>query len=332
MEFVYRYIDKADGIIKYCGRTSNLNLRIKQHSYEKQFMENDWEIEYIECMSRAHSEALESHFITLYGTYDWLNKAKNNWGLIPEFKNKEYEWNHYECKDTNKHLIKRVLNRKNKNSPILYARRGTLRTEGIYDLLLNCRNAIISSINNPKQHWAIIINSKPPLIDIYNYIRFISIYNGKNFYTLDVIPNECDNSINISEMDGDNTYQFIRFSNGSIIHFYLNFSRKYSYGFWKYYSKFHKQGVSPTVDYLICASNPNLIWETDYICTPDLPAFAIPVNTKIKENPMVGEVVFDKNAKKCFKRWYGNHDIVPVAFGVSHIFPYGKTKDDYATC
>ena len=62
MNYVYRYIDKSDNIIKYIG---------------------------IVC--RDTENALERHFIAMYGTNRWYNKAKTTLGLLSFVKN-DFEW------------------------------------------------------------------------------------------------------------------------------------------------------------------------------------------------------------------------------------------------
>lgn len=94
MFYVYKYTDISDNITKYVGKVTEqeLSKRIRQHSYEVNFQNIDWQIEYIICKTRTQADAYESHFIAKYKTYKYLNKAKSNWGTMPELDNKHFRW------------------------------------------------------------------------------------------------------------------------------------------------------------------------------------------------------------------------------------------------
>ena len=98
MNYVYRYIDKADNIIKYigivCRDTENaLDKRIYEHSYNDSWCQGkSWKIEYITVPTKNDAHALEGHFIALYGTNRWYNKAKTTLGLLSFVKN-DFKWN-----------------------------------------------------------------------------------------------------------------------------------------------------------------------------------------------------------------------------------------------
>ena len=87
MAYVYRYVDKNDGIIKYVGivfgKTRTLKQRIKEHEKDVWYQSGDWKIEYIteQIDSRSEAEAFESHYISLFGTDRFFNKAKVGWGI-----------------------------------------------------------------------------------------------------------------------------------------------------------------------------------------------------------------------------------------------------------
>ena len=97
MNYVYRYIDKADNIIKYigivCRDTENaLEKRIYEHSYLDSWCHGkSWKIEYITVPTKNDAHALEGHFIALYGTNRWYNNAKTTLGLLSFVKN-DFEW------------------------------------------------------------------------------------------------------------------------------------------------------------------------------------------------------------------------------------------------
>ena len=102
MPYIYKYTDKEDGIVKYVGiikSDNNFPRRFNQHSYSDEWcFSKDWDIEYCYFGSVSDVEVLEGHFITLYHTTEWYNKAKAGWGLCsfaPDVK-----WIAYEgCKE-----------------------------------------------------------------------------------------------------------------------------------------------------------------------------------------------------------------------------------------
>ena len=88
MAYVYRYTDKADGIIKYVGivwsETRSLLQRIAEHSkYDAWCKGKEWKIEYISenIHSRTDAEYMEAHFVSLFRTGNWYNTAKADWGV-----------------------------------------------------------------------------------------------------------------------------------------------------------------------------------------------------------------------------------------------------------
>lgn len=108
MPYIYRYIDKSDNIIKYVGivygQNRSLTQRIKEHSKEDWVKESEWEIQYIEenIASRTDAEYFESHYISLYGTYNYFNKSKAKWGLSNYLPNRENDWKSYVLYEDNK--------------------------------------------------------------------------------------------------------------------------------------------------------------------------------------------------------------------------------------
>lgn len=85
MEYVYKYTDVDNDKVIYVGRTTDLSGRFLQHAKEPWTKENNFRCEYIEVNNRTESEALEGHFIELYGTSKdrgGRNTKKAGWGLM----------------------------------------------------------------------------------------------------------------------------------------------------------------------------------------------------------------------------------------------------------
>lgn len=97
MNYVYKYTDLSDGVVKYVGivcRKSDNALfdRIREHS------ENDswtygkcWKVEYICVETLNDANSLESHFIAKYKTEEWYNNSKTRLGLLSFLKG-DFEW------------------------------------------------------------------------------------------------------------------------------------------------------------------------------------------------------------------------------------------------
>ena len=77
---VYRYVDKNDRYTKYIGITSNLSARVSQHKNDA-LANGQWDIWYCDGLSRTEAEMFESHFIYLFGTREYYNRAKVDQGL-----------------------------------------------------------------------------------------------------------------------------------------------------------------------------------------------------------------------------------------------------------
>lgn len=118
MPYVYRYVDKKDGEVKYIGiinADSNFPQRFKQHEHDGWNNKSKWRIEYIELNSRTDAEALEAHFIWFYSTGKHFNKAKINWGACSFAPDPdEYEWTEYAEKTVTKKKIKKQMKRRDK--------------------------------------------------------------------------------------------------------------------------------------------------------------------------------------------------------------------------
>lgn len=106
MGYVYRYRDKADNIIKYVGivwsENRTLSQRIKEHKINDIWTHKSvWEIEYLDVNinSRTDAEYFESHYVSLYGTGNWYNKTKVDWGISSYLPDREKEWKLYKEED-----------------------------------------------------------------------------------------------------------------------------------------------------------------------------------------------------------------------------------------
>lgn len=126
--YVYRYIDNNDGIIKYVGITSrDLKYRVEEHKKYDAWVKNSnsWRIEYFIVSTKSQSEAWESHLIAMYETYNWYNIAKAYWGFIAEFMNVNIKWRVYSDNDE-------VINIPYDYLPVIYDTRGMITDQQIY--------------------------------------------------------------------------------------------------------------------------------------------------------------------------------------------------------
>lgn len=84
MPYVYKYVDKADGICKYVGIVKgdidSLKRRIYQHKRDGWHKNRCFSVSYFQCNTQSEAEAFESHLIAEYGTANYFNKAKSGWG------------------------------------------------------------------------------------------------------------------------------------------------------------------------------------------------------------------------------------------------------------
>ena len=110
MPWIYRYRDLEDNKIKYIGlvygdNKKDLRKRIKQHKLDIEFCHNNLEHWYLSMKeyevdvltpkvvkTKNDAEMLEGHFISVYGTQNYLNKAKSNWGESSYLKDVEFDW------------------------------------------------------------------------------------------------------------------------------------------------------------------------------------------------------------------------------------------------
>ena len=100
MQCVYRFTDLKDNIIKYVGIVHGNDRSLKERTYErlqydKWCLNTDWRVDYIIVNSRSEAESLESHFIAVYNTGNYFNKAKSEWGINSFMLNIEFDWKEY---------------------------------------------------------------------------------------------------------------------------------------------------------------------------------------------------------------------------------------------
>lgn len=92
--YVYRYIDKKTGEIKYIGIVycGSFKKRIQRHAAKDVWAnDSEWKIQYFQVETRSEAEAIESHLIAVHKTYLFYNTAKCNWGInsyLPDFEEK----------------------------------------------------------------------------------------------------------------------------------------------------------------------------------------------------------------------------------------------------
>ena len=126
--YVYRYIDNNDGIIKYVGITGrDLKYRVEEHKkYDDWVKASDsWRIEYFIVSSKSQSEAWESHLIEMYKSYEWYNISKAYWGFIPQFLHINPQWRVYSDNDE-------IINIPYEYLPIIYDTRGLITDKQLY--------------------------------------------------------------------------------------------------------------------------------------------------------------------------------------------------------
>lgn len=83
MPYIYKYVDTADSKVKYVGiikRDSNFPKRFYQHKRDDWYDGHAWEIWYTSVPTSTDAEMLEAHFISVYMTDEYYNKAKSDWG------------------------------------------------------------------------------------------------------------------------------------------------------------------------------------------------------------------------------------------------------------
>lgn len=100
MPYIYRYLDRSDGVYKYVGISKNkdtLRQRIKSHEHDYWHRCGNWYIDYAFVKSKADVEFLEGVLIAEHGTWAWYNVAKATWGHsvlfdVPRLNWKVFQW------------------------------------------------------------------------------------------------------------------------------------------------------------------------------------------------------------------------------------------------
>ena len=100
MQCVYRFVDLEDDKVKYIGIIFGETRTLKQRTYEHTRYDDwckraSWKVEYIDVSNRAEAESLESHFIALYDTGRFYNKAKSEWGVNSFLTGVQFQWDEY---------------------------------------------------------------------------------------------------------------------------------------------------------------------------------------------------------------------------------------------
>lgn len=86
MPYIYKYIDRKDGLVKYVGiikKDTNFPKRFLQHKNDPWASNGKWmdfDIQYAYFASGTDVEALEAHLIWKHGTFNYYNKGKADWG------------------------------------------------------------------------------------------------------------------------------------------------------------------------------------------------------------------------------------------------------------
>lgn len=317
MEYVYRYTDIESGIVKYIGRTTSLKLRIGQHQLEDDFRNGNWEIHYVECQSRSQSEALESHFISVYQTDQWLNKAKREWGIIPEFCHINYEWKLFKIKAKKQTIPKH---------------KSFFEVNKIYDFLEQVRTMIIDCIANSDKEY--IVNIYKGEYELDTYLEFIGLYISNDRNNAYLIPNGYTLNIGECYSDGNGVYRVFKYPTNSKIQFMMTGNRCYDNSIdeslQRNYQRYNgKRFKNNHIDSVLYAHSLELEWQNDLVIMQGVPIYAKPFSNYIKSKLCVGEIRLDKYGTKCFWRWNGSGGITDIDGGITYIIPYGTSMNDY---
>lgn len=83
MPYIYKYVNKETEAVEYVGiikSDSNFPGRFEQHERDPWYVKDKYDIYFSEVETQTDAEALEGHFISLYGSNKYHNKAKTGWG------------------------------------------------------------------------------------------------------------------------------------------------------------------------------------------------------------------------------------------------------------
>ena len=92
MIYLYKYIDMNDIVSE---KNRELKDRIIEHYKKDVWSHGYFRVEYIELQSKTDAEYLESHFISVYRTDKYFNKAKKEWGKSALLENRKFIWKLY---------------------------------------------------------------------------------------------------------------------------------------------------------------------------------------------------------------------------------------------
>lgn len=84
MPYIYKYVDRETDTPKYIGlikNDKNFPKRFQQHRRDKWYKDAKWDIYYAYYPTQTDVEMLEGHLIAEYGTDEYYNIAKSEWGL-----------------------------------------------------------------------------------------------------------------------------------------------------------------------------------------------------------------------------------------------------------
>lgn len=125
MKCIYKYTDLKDNIVKYVGIVyainSDIHKRVRSHRNDHWYKGKKWKIEYI-CLdgySRTDIEFLESHFIALYSSHKFYNRAKYGWGISRFVPSMENMWEIYSI-EGNSARDSNIINKLFKVDGIIY--------------------------------------------------------------------------------------------------------------------------------------------------------------------------------------------------------------------
>lgn len=137
MAYVYRYTDLRDNKIKYVGivwgKNRSLSQRLNEHLKLDDWCDNNYKIEYLKVANRAEAEALESHFIALYKSYEFYNNSKSDWGICSFITDMEDCWIEFDSKN--------LKNIPKKDKRILYVING-YSSRSIFDCVTVCEKNV----------------------------------------------------------------------------------------------------------------------------------------------------------------------------------------------
>lgn len=104
MPYIYKYVNKDTNEVEYVGiikADSNFPNRFTQHKSDGWYKPDKYKIYYKQLESQTDAEALEGHFIALYGSDKYHNKAKSKWGecsFAPDIEWDEFDETLLGCK------------------------------------------------------------------------------------------------------------------------------------------------------------------------------------------------------------------------------------------